>query len=58
MHSYEHMLSSFWLLSFGDITVTRNKNDLGDIPREMKMFQFKQKANANDVLSSLVQQEQ
>lgn len=58
MHSYEHMLSTFWLLSFDDTTVTLNKNDLGDIPREMTMFQLKQKAKANDVLSRIVQQEQ
>lgn len=43
MHRYGHMLSPFLLLSFGDVVVTLNENPLGDVPREMKMFQSTKK---------------
>lgn len=47
--------SSFFALSFGDITVTLNKNNLGGTPREIKMFQSNHKANADDTLSRALQ---
>lgn len=49
------MLSPFLPISFGDITVTLNKNNLGDTPREIKMFQSNHKANADDNLSRALQ---
>lgn len=39
------------VLLFGGMIATLNQNLLGDVPREIQMFQSNQKVNANYILS-------
>lgn len=51
VHRDGHMLPLSLVLLFGGMIATLNKNPLGDVPREIQMFQPNQKVNTNDILT-------